>query len=247
MNNINLLKYEIKRVIISKKYFYMLLLTGVLSYDVLTRLVTGGYYGTAPFSEWTYTFFINLISPLVISVMIFMVTNIFNEKELRARKILFSSPISQSKYYILKISAIVVTFILTVLVPIIISFIYYKVLFNYSEFFRFIKYIIWFFIPPFIFLLGVSMALGKISTKLLYGLIPITYLLGVINTSGILPPWLDIFGQHFFNMSTFADLIGRESQVVPFNLPNSFIHSRLIFICIGIIFLIYTCIKTEKE
>ena len=247
MNNINLLKYEIKRTIISKKYLYMILILMAFTYDSLTRLVIGGYYGTAPFSEWTYTLFIQLISPLIMSIMVFIMTNIFNEKELRARKILFSAPISQSKYYILKIAGLVVVFILTTVVPIVMSFIYYKVLFNYSQFTNFGKYIIWFFIPTFIFLLGASMVLGKTNSKLLYALIPIVFLLGSINTRSILPLWLDIFGQHFFDISTFAELIGRKSQVIPFNLSNHFIYSRLIFIFLGVILLMYTCLKREKE
>ncbi|MBU5427234.1 hypothetical protein KQI41_12485 [Tissierella pigra] len=247
MNNINLLKYEIKRMIISKKYLYMILILIAFTYDSLTRLVIGGYYGTAPFSEWTYTFFIQLISSLVMSIMIFMMTNIFNEKELRARKILFSAPIPQSKYYMLKIAGLVVTFILTALVPIIMSFIYYKVLFDYSQFIIFGKYIIWFLIPTFIFLLGVGMVLGKTSSNLLYGLIPMAFLLGIMNTSSILPLWLDIFGQHFFEMSTFAELFGRTSQNISFDLASDFIYSRLVFIFLGIILLVYTCFKREKE
>ncbi len=231
----------------SKKYFYMLLLTMGLTYDSLTRLVTGGYYGTAPFSEWTYTFFIQLISPLVISVIIFMMTNIFNEKELRARKIIFSAPISQGRYYLLKIITMIVTFILTSLVPIIMSFIYYKVLFNYISFSSYAKFILCFLIPTFIFILGLSMVLGRISIKLLYGLIPITFLLGTIDTSSILPYWLDIFGAHYFKICTYAELLGRTREAVPFSLSSSFIHTRIIFILLGVIFLTYTCVKTVKE
>ncbi|SCG82037.1 hypothetical protein DW1_0417 [Proteiniborus sp. DW1] len=247
MTNITLLRYEIRRIILSKKYFYMILLTIGLTYDSLTRLVTGGYYGTAPFSEWTYTFFIQLVSPLVISVIIFMMTNIFNEKELRARKIIFSTPISQARYYMLKIFTIVIAFVLIGLVPIIMSFIYYKVLFNYVGFTSYVKLILWFLIPSFVFILGLSMALGKINIKFLYGLIPITFLLGTIDTLDILPRWLDIFGAHYFKIRTYAELLGRESQVVPFELSSVFICSRLIFMLIGLILLGFTCMKTVKE
>lgn len=225
----------------------MILLTIGLTYDSLTRLVTGGYYGTAPFSEWTYTFFIQLVSPLVISVIIFMMTNIFNEKELRARKIIFSTPISQARYYMLKIFTIVIAFVLIGLVPIIMSFIYYKVLFNYVGFTSYVKLILWFLIPSFVFILGLSMALGKINIKFLYGLIPITFLLGTIDTLDILPRWLDIFGAHYFKIRTYAELLGRESQVVPFELSSVFICSRLIFMLIGLILLGFTCMKTVKE
>ncbi len=245
---INLLKYEIKRIVWSKKYFYIVLLIIASAYDSLTRLVTGGYMGTAPFSDWSYTLFLNLISPLLMVAMIFIVSNTFNHKEMRARSIIFSSPISQTKYYILKSFAIFVIFILTLLVPIFMSFIYYKSMFGYNEFGSFIRLIFAFLFPTFIFFLGLSMLLGKINIKLIYALIPVAFLMGALNLgNNMVPMWADIFGNNFFDMYSFSMLIGREMEVVPFKLPNSFIYTRLEFILLGLIFILYTCKKEEKE
>ncbi len=217
------------------------------TYDSLTRLVTGGYYGTAPFSEWTYAFFIGLILPLVICTIIFMITTIFDEKEIRARRILFSAPISQCRYYLMKAFTIVIAFLLITMVPIIISFLYYKVLFNFTDLNNFIELIFWFMVPTFVFFLGFCMVLGRISIKLLYGLIPIAFLLGLFDTSSILPYWLDIYGAHYFKLCTYAELLGRTSDVVTFNLSASFVTSRFMLLFFGIILLAFACVKTVKE
>jgi ABC-type multidrug transport system permease subunit len=243
---INLLGYEIKRIVWSKKYLYIVLLIAASAYDSLTRLITGGYMGTAPFSDWSYTLFLNLISPLLMVVMIFIISSTFNDKEMRARSIIFSSPITQTKYYMLKSFAVFVTFILASLVPIFMSFIYYKAMFGYSEFGSFIKLIFAFLFPTFIFFLGLSMLLGKINVKLIYGLVPVAFLMGALNLE-IIPIWADIFGNNFFNMYSFSMLIGREMEFVPLKLPSSFIYTRLEFILLGLIFILYTCKKKEKK
>lgn len=237
MNKLTLMSYEIKRGILSKKYFYMILLTMGVAYDSLTRLVTGGYYGTAPFSEWTYGLFLHLSIPLAISATIFMMTNIFDEGERRARSILFSAPISQREYFFLKSVAVVVAFFFLALVPIGMSFIYYKVMFNFTDFTGFFKHILWTYLPTFVFFLGLCMVLGRISIKLLYGLIPIAFLLGTMDTSSILPYWLDIFGSHYFHVSSYTYLLGRTKEVIPFSLSMDFIYSRIILIGIGCLLL----------
>lgn len=245
---INLLRYEIKRIVWSKKYLYIVLLIAASAYDSLTRLITGGYMGTAPFSDWSYTLFLNLISPSLMVAMIFIISSTFNDNQMRARSIIFSSPITQTKYYILKSFAAFVTFILTSLVPISMSFIYYKIMFGYGEFESFIKFIFIFLLPTFVFLLGLSMLLGKINVKLIYTLVPIVFLTGTLNLGGdIVPMWADIFGNNFFDMYSLLMLIGREMEILPFKLPNSFIYTRLEFILLGLIFLLYTCKKEEKE
>ncbi|MBE6081998.1 MAG: hypothetical protein E7205_04835 [Tissierellaceae bacterium] len=247
MNNIGLMKYEIKRIVWSKKYLYILLLIAATTYDSLTRLVINGYLGTAPFSQWTYAFFISMISPVLMASMIFIVSDIFNEKEIRVRSIIYSSPISQIQYYMLKSSSVFVIFILTSLVPIFMSFIYYKAIFGYSEFGSFIKFIIVFLLPTFIFLLGLSMILGKINGKLIYVLIPITFLMGMLNFDNIIPIWADIFGNNFLSTYSYMMLLGRKTEAVAFKFPSSFIFTRLELIILGIIFLVYTFIKTEKK
>lgn len=244
MNNFRLLKYELKRLIFTKKYFYLILILGMFTYDILMRLVIDGFYGTAPFSQWSYTFFVTAISPFLSILLVLLYTTVFDEKELRVRKIIYSLPVPQFKYYIIKFSAITISYIAAALLPIAMSFIYYSVIFDYRVFGSFVKPIILFLIPAFVFVSGLCMILGKINVKLLYGLIPILFL---VQFNFKIPVWIDIFGNNFLNNDGWAKIITCKQEIVPYSIPNDFINSRLLFVILGITLFIFACRKSEAE
>ena len=165
MTNLVLLKYEMHRLILTKKYFYMILLLALWTIDVLMRLVINGFSSTAPFSQWSYTLFINLFAPILLVILILLCTSIFSEKEESVRNIIYSTPLSETKYYIMKGSAVALVFHHYCCIPIIISFVYYAFLFEYTEYLNFILPIVLFLIPTSIFIFGLSIALGKINSK----------------------------------------------------------------------------------
>ena len=240
MTNIILLKYEIRRLIFTKKYFYMILLLTIWTMDVLMRLIINGFYYTAPFSQWSYSEFITLISPILLIILILLCTNIFSEKEISVKNIIYSTPISQEKYYIMKGGAVFIVFFLTTVLPIIISFVYYAFLFEYTEYKYFIFPIILFIIPTSIFIFGFSIFIGKINNKLLYGLIPITIIIGCLNLRP-LPVWMDVFGNNFLQDYALQLVLSSNSDEVPFIIPNNFIYSRLIFTALGILLFVFAC------
>ena len=239
MTNSVLLKYEIYRIMLTKKYFYMILLLALWSIDVLMRLIITGFSSTAPFSEWSYTSFITLFNPILLVILILLCTSIFSEKEESVRNIIYSTPLSETKYYIMKGSAIALVFIITTVIPIIISFVYYAFLFEYTEYLNFILPIVLFLIPPCIFIFGLSIILGKINVKLLYALIPLTFVLGAINLR-ILPVWLDVFGNNYLQECAI-DFYNSNLEIIPYNIPSDFIYSRLIFAALGILLFSFAC------
>lgn len=239
MTNLVLLKYELYRLILTKKYFYMALLLTIWTIDILMRLVIDGFSSTAPFSEWSYTLFITLFAPILLVILILLCTSIFSEKEETVRNIIYSTPLSETKYYIMKGSAVALVFIITAAIPIIISFVYYAFLFEYTEYLNFILPILLFLIPSSIFIFGLSIALGKINVKLLYVLIPLTFVLGIINLR-ILPVWLDVFGNDYLEECAI-DFYNSNMEIIPYNIPSDFIYSRLIFAALGILLFLFAC------
>lgn len=240
MINFILLKYEIQRLIFSKKYFYMILMLSIWTIDVLMRLVIHGFYYTAPFSKWSYSEFITLCLPVLFIILILLCTSIFNEKEKAVKNIIYSAPISEEKYYIMKGFSVFVVFLLTMAVSIIISFIYYAYLFEYTEYVNFVFPMFLFLIPSSIFIFGLSIFVGKIGNKLLYCLIPIVFILGGLNL-GDLPVWMDIFGNNFLQEYGLSFILSYNSGEVPFVIPSNFIYSRLIFMFLGIILFMFAC------
>ena len=240
MINLTLLKYEMKRLIFTKKYFYMILMLSIWTADMLIRLVIDGFYYTAPFSKWSYSEFITLFIPILFIILILLCTSIFSEKEKAVKNIICSAPISEEKYYMMKGISVFAVFLLTTAVPIIISFIYYAYLFEYTEYKNFIFPMILFLIPSSIFIFGLSIFVGKISNKVLYGLIPIVFILGGLNLTDI-PVWLDIFGNNFLMEYGLKFILSYSSEEVPFVIPRYFIYSRVEFIILGILLFILAC------
>lgn len=242
MNSISLIKHEIKRLIFNKKYFYMVLILALSTSDTLLRLVIHGRYGTAPFSKWSYSSFTTLISPLLMIILILLCTNVFSQKEIKVRKIIYSTPITQTKYYTIKAASISIAYLITSFVPILMSFIYYGVLFKFYNYISFVEPIIYFLIPSFILFLGLCMIIGKISLKLLYALIPFAFLNGL---NFDFPVWIDLYGNNFLLNYGHTVWENNTMGIVPYNIPSDFIVSRAIFIIFGIILFVITCKKSE--
>ena len=95
------LKYEVLRLAYNKKYFYMLLIESLFASHILMSFVSVGKDGTAPFSSWTYSNFLSLIGPILSIILVLLCMSVFSEKEIAVRKIIFSAPLSESKYYLL--------------------------------------------------------------------------------------------------------------------------------------------------
>lgn len=240
MINLALIRYEIKRLIFTKKYFYMVLLLAILTIDILMRLIIDGFCSTAPFSKWSYTEFITLFSPILLIILILLCTSIFSQKEETVKSILYSAPISEAKYYMIKCTAIALVFIITAAVPVIISFLYYAFLFGYTKYQYFILPILLFMVPCSVFIFGFSIVLGKISGKLLYALIPFIFIIGFLNLRS-LPVWIDLFGNNFLDGYGFYYILTNKNQITPYIIPNNFICSRLIFTASGILLFISAC------
>lgn len=242
MNNLSIIKYDIKRLLFTKKFFYMVLLLSVYTYDILTRILIDGFNGTEPFSKWSFSELCTFLASMSSVLLILFCITIFNEKEMAVRRIIYSAPISEGKYYLLKVVSIFTVYIIAVLVPFIISFIHYYHIFAYTAYLEFIEPVMIFFVPSIIFILGLSMMLGKINVKLLYGLIPLVILFGHLNLE--LPSLIDIYGNNYLNyygwrfISEFS-----EATAIPYNIPSGFIFTRVMFMFLGIMLLLKICSK----
>lgn len=227
------MRYELRRLMYNKKYFYMSLILCINTIDTLMRNIIEGTYSTAPFSKWSYSDFIGVTTPFLLIILIFLCITVFDEKEEAMKRIIFATPFSKRKYYFLKASSIGVVFLITALIPIVISFVYYIKLFDYYDFGEFIKPILLFLLPPFIFILGLSMALGKINVKLLYIMVPMIYFTCGLNLG--FPVWMDLCGNNFIlEYGLYLSVESFSGGNIPYDIPSSFIYSRLVFAVLGV-------------
>jgi len=236
------LKYEVLRLAYNKKYFYMLLIESLFASHILMSFVSVGKDGTAPFSQWTYSEFLTSIGPLLSIILVMLCMSVFSEKEIAVRKIIFSAPLSESKYYLLKASAITAVLIFTASVPILLSFAYYAYYFNFYAYAEFLLPILSFLLPSQIFVLGLALVAGRIDSRLLYLLLPVLFL-GILDMG--FPVWFDLFGNNFLSWPLRRSL-GVFEGPIPYTLSGEFLYSRLIFIFAGVSLLALACRGSKK-
>ncbi|AKB36334.1 hypothetical protein MSSAC_1744 [Methanosarcina siciliae C2J] len=239
---LGVLKYEVLRLAYNNKYFYMVLIESLFASYILTSFVSGGTDGTAPFSKWTYSEFLSLIGPLLSVILVLLCISVFSEKEVAVRNIIFSTPISEPEYYLLKASAITVVFVFAAFFPLLLSFVYYARYFNFYDYAEFMLPLLLFLLPSQIFVLGLSLAVGRIHSRLLYPLLPLVLFLGFFNP--MLPSWFDLFGNNFLSWP-LRWYLGVQEGPIPYILPDDFLYSRLIFTFMGVFMFAFACRKSK--
>lgn len=234
MNNLKIMKYEMKRLLLSKVYLVLLLITGWFSYNVLKTKTIYGLNDTAPFSEWSYSSFLLDINPFLLVIVLMFCTYIFSKKEEAVKTITMTTKIKPTTYFCIKSITIAVAYFLTVTVVIAISFIFYNRVFQFNNFGQFAKPILLILIPSVLFVSGIGMFIGNINGNLLYIFIPIMFL---ITNSGVLSI---ISGKNLVNSileSKVADIMGN----LAFDIPQGFVISRMALGVIGILLILSVC------
>ncbi len=233
--------YELKRVIVSRKFFYLLLLLTISSYDTLTRLLADGAFGTPPFSQVSFTKYAILSNLLLLLAMALLCTNVFSEKELAVRKILFSAPISARGYFAVKGIAIGAAFAIAATWSITLCFIFYAWQFRFYQFGDFLHPILVFIIPPAVFVFGLCMALGRVSGSLIYALMPILFFWGGLNLN--FPVWVDLSGNHFITNYPLALIRSIGTTEIVYHVPTDFLVSRVVLLIAGVALFGIACRK----
>ena len=98
MSSLAATSYELRRIVFSRKYLYLTLLLGYVTYRGLTGKLSHGVHGTAPFSRLSYTSFLVSISPFLLVFLMLLCASVFSDREIAARKIIFSTPITPRGY-----------------------------------------------------------------------------------------------------------------------------------------------------
>lgn len=220
----------------------MVLIESLFACYILVRFVSVGTDGTAPFSKWTYSEFLSLIGPFLSVILVLLCMSVFSEKEAAVRNIIFSAPLSETKYYLLKASAITAVFLFAASLPILLSFVYYAHYFNFYAYAEFVQPLLLFLLPSQVFVLGLALAAGKINSRLLYPLLPLVLFLGFFNPR--FPVWVDIFGNNFLSWP-LRWYLGVMEGPIPYTLPVYFLYSRLIFLFMGVALLALACRRSK--
>lgn len=244
MSSLTIIGYELKRTVHSRKYLYLVLLMASYVYLLSTGSLTHGIYGTAPFSRLSFIHFLTAVSPMLLATLALLCATMYSEKEVAVRKILFSAPISPVNYYAVKSTAIVVAFLMIAVSIVCYSFVFYGWRYGFFQFGTLVEPILVFLVAPVIFIFGLSMAVGRVSAKLVYGLVPVILFAGIFCFS--LPVWVDLCGNNFITNYFRMLVMNRGSAEIVYYLPTNLFLSRWLMVVAGIGLFAVSC-RTFKS
>ena len=226
--------YELKRLVFNKFFFALLAITVLYSYQILSRDIIIGIAYTAPFSSWSYGMYLANIMPLLLITLLFFITFMYSNQEKRVKQLTFATPVDPFKYGVIKCSAMAVGYLVISLFVIVLSFIFYGVIFKFYGFADFIVPIVVTLIPALLFIFGIGLLAGCVQSNILYAFMIAVLLLGFLP----LPEFADIYGGYLFSTYPLKLPVGFDGEPA-FSLPVSFLIGKLAVSTIGLMMMFY--------
>lgn len=226
---IKLFRYECKRLLLNKFFLGLLVITSLYCWQILSGDIVCGIGSTAPFSEWSYGYYLASILPLLLITLLFFITFLFSAKEKKVSVITSATPLSSVKYGSIRYLAILICFCMIVAMAVIISLIFYQKTFQFDQFTSFVKPFLWTVLPAFLLFMGLGILLGNINVGLVYGLMTVALICSFLP----FPATLDLVGRIYYSAIPSTLPLGPNGDPA-FIIPTAIKIGKLIMSGIGI-------------
>ncbi len=223
------LKYELGRLLFNKFFFSLLIITGIYTYSVLGGEIILGTANTAPFSGWSYSWFLSQVLPLLSITLLFFVSFLYTRNEKKVQVLIKATPMSSARYFLVRCLAMVTGFILLCGIVIVISLVFFASVFQFIAFSHFLVPIALTLLPSMLFVLGLGILSGRIHITVLYGIMILLLLIGQI--PGLNK--LDLFGSAFYQSFPLTLPDGPQGEPL-FIIPMSFLLERGLYALAGL-------------
>lgn len=223
-------KYELKRLLLNKFFFALLAITALYSYQILSGDIIAGIAYTAPFSGWSYGMYLADVLPLLLITLLFFITFLYSNQEKQVKQLTFATPVSPVNYALVKCLAMAAGYFIISLLVIILSLIFYGVIFGFYSFTDFIVPVLITLLPGMLFIFGVGLLAGSVQSNLLYALMLLVLLIGFLP----FPGFADLYGKHLFGTYPLQLPVGPDGEPA-FSLPVSFLLGKLFFSAAGVL------------
>lgn len=236
---IKIFGYEAKRLLWNKFYIILFAITLFNGWYTLFGEVIMGISNTAPFSPWSFGYYLAQVMPVQLICTLFFVTYIYSAKEKRVQQLTLATSIDTVKYMLVRIAVIGIGYLLLCIGVLILGFAFYAVVFQLNDFSAFLMPALVILVPPVIFVLGTGLIAGRIHNSLVYGLMAVIFIISSIG----LPYAVDLIGGGVFLRYPIA--IGALDPA--FTLPMSFVLGRIGYTAIGLVLICYSCMAEFKR
>ena len=222
--------YELRRLLWNKLFFGVLLVSLGYGWLTLTGSVVRGVAHTAPFSPWSFGYYLSQALPLICLGELFFLAFFFSKEERLLRPLTQATPIRQRRYAALRCGAVLTATAILCLCLAALAVGFYVSLFGWVDYGELILPALLTLIPPIVFCLGAGMMLSCFNHTLIYALMAAVILLTVLP----LPPAINFPLSGFF--SQFPLTVEKLDPV--FHVPVWLAVSKIVVAFLGSTFAI---------
>ena len=173
-------RYELRRLLWNKLFFGILLVSLGYGWLTLTGSVVRGVAHTAPFSPWSFGYYLSQALPLICLGELFFLAFFFSKEERLLRPLTQATPIRQRRYAALRCGAVLTATAILCLCLAALAVGFYVSLFGWVDYGELILPALLTLIPPIVFCLGTGMMLSRFNHTLIYALMAAVILLTVL-------------------------------------------------------------------
>ncbi len=107
--------YELRRQVINKFFIGLLFTCMFFGWMTMRLVVIRGIANTAPFSSWSFGYYISLVMPLFITALLFCVWNIISPAARQSEVLFFATPVDKRVFVLVKCAAAVMSCLLVMI------------------------------------------------------------------------------------------------------------------------------------
>lgn len=222
--------YELRRLLWSKLFFGILLVSLGYGWLTLTGSVIRGVAHTAPFSPWSFGYYLSQILPLLCLGELLFLAFFFSKEERLLQPLTQATPVSQRQYTALRCGAVLTAAAILCLCAAALAIGFYVSLFGWMNYGELVLPALLVLIPPVIFCLGAGLMLSRFRPTLLYVFMAAMVLLSVLP----LPPAISVSLSGFFPQFPLT----LDTLAPAFHVPGWLLVSRFSLALLGGFFMI---------
>lgn len=174
-------RYELRRLLWNKLFFGILLVSLGYGWLTLTGSVIRGVAHTAPFSPWSFGYYLSQTLPLICLGELFFLVFFFSKEERLLRPLTQATPVRQRQYTALRCGAVLTATAVLCLCIVALAIGFYVSLFGWMNYGELILPALLTLIPPVIFCLGAGLVLSCMNHVLIYILMAAVLLLSALS------------------------------------------------------------------
>ncbi|MGI6664261.1 MAG: hypothetical protein ACOX3W_02385 [Christensenellaceae bacterium] len=238
---LKLLRYEIQRILRSKVYLILGLITLVYSVYVLQSSILNGESGTAPFSEWSFLAYWLAVMPVLVIVILVYAAKTNDGEEQRVGKVTGATPTKKGEQLSAKAWGILIATTLVCILVTITAYVFYYMKFKIIAPMHLLLVMLLIIIPQIFFLLGVGLLAARLHVGAVYPIIG--FFLFAHVTQLMLPMPIDFIGNSILSIPRGTYPI---AGAIPFTIPTMYLIVRVAVLCVGVLLLVYACRGKSK-